>query len=98
MMISTHCVEEIESGRFPEWENRPAPSIAKDYWRLPHDATMLDVVYAVRSDESTHRFVNHSLANLDVKNDVNPFVFREPDMFVKGTKYGYVTLFHKWPH
>lgn len=98
MMISTHCVEEIESGRFPEWENRPAPSIAKDYWRLPHDATMLDVVYAVRSDESTHRFVNHSLANLDVKNDVNPFVFREPDMFVKGTKYGYVTLCHKWSH
>lgn len=45
---------------------------------------MLDVLYAVRSDESTHRFVNHSLANLDNKNDVNPFAMREPDMHVKG--------------
>ena len=44
---------------------------------------MLDVIYAVRSDESTHRFVNHSLANLQ-KDDVNPFALREPDMHVKG--------------
>ena len=54
---------------------------------------MLDVVYAVRSDETTHRFVNHSLANLD-KGDVNPFAFREPDMTVKGVKYGYVSFFN----
>lgn len=49
---------------------------------------MLDVLYAVRSDESTHRFVNHSLANLDYKSDINPFALREPDMHVKGTKLG----------
>ena len=64
--------------------NKPAPAIAKDYWRLKDDATMLDVVYAVRSDESTHRFVNHSLANLNTKTDVNPFALREPDMHTKG--------------
>jgi ubiquinol oxidase len=69
---------------------RPAPGIAIDYWRLPRDATMRDVVYAVRSDETTHRFVNHSLANLNTKTDVNPFALREPDMFVKGTKIEYV--------
>lgn len=45
---------------------------------------MLDVIYAVRSDETTHRFVNHSLANLDTKNDVNPFALREPNMHIKG--------------
>ena len=45
---------------------------------------MLDVIYAVRSDETTHRFVNHSLGNLDVNTDVNPFALREPDMYVKG--------------
>lgn len=44
---------------------------------------MLDVIYAVRSDETSHRFVNHSLANLG-KDDVNPFALREPDMHVKG--------------
>ena len=67
-------------------ENFPAPEIAKDYWRLKTDAKLLDVLYAVRSDETTHRFVNHSLANLNYKNDVNPFALREPDMHVKGGK------------
>ncbi|OCB84998.1 alternative oxidase [Sanghuangporus baumii] len=84
----TALISDLENGRFPEWENKPAPEIAKDYWRLPKDAKLLDMVYAVRSDEVTHRFVNHSLANLK-KNDVNPFAFREPDMFIKGNKYGF---------
>ena len=43
----------------------------------------------MRSDESTHRFVNHSLANLK-SNDINPFALREPDMTVKGKKIAYV--------
>ena len=68
--------------------NEPAPDIAKDYWHLAPDAKLLDVIYAVRSDESTHRFVNHSFANLNVATDVNPFAFREPDMHVKGKKLG----------
>ncbi|EKM49507.1 uncharacterized protein PHACADRAFT_131107 [Phanerochaete carnosa HHB-10118-sp] len=85
----TRCIADLENGRIPEWENFPAPEIAKDYWRLRPDAKMVDVLYAVRSDESTHRFVNHSLANLDYKSDINPFAFREPDMHVKGTKLGF---------
>jgi ubiquinol oxidase len=67
-----------------------APSIAKDYWRLPENATMKDVLYAVRSDETTHRFVNHSLGNLG-PNDVNPFAICEPDMHVKGKTIEYVS-------
>jgi hypothetical protein len=70
----------------------PAPEIAKDYWRLTPDAKLLDVMYAVRSDESTHRFVNHSLANLNTETDVNPFALREPDMLVKGRKLEYVIV------
>ena len=66
--------------------NELAPEIAIDYWRLPSDAKLLDVIYAVRSDETTHRFVNHSLANLNSVTDVNPFALREPDMHVKGKK------------
>jgi ubiquinol oxidase len=61
-----------------------------DYWRLRSDAKLLDVLYAVRSDETTHRFVNHSLANLNVSTDVTPFALREPDMHVKGSKIEYV--------
>ena len=63
----------------------PAPEIAKDYWRLAPDAKLLDVMYAVRSDESTHRFVNHSLASLKYGTDINPFAVREPDMTTKGS-------------
>ncbi|KAF9481183.1 alternative oxidase [Pholiota conissans] len=82
----TRCIADLESGKIPEWTNEPAPEIAIDYWRLPEDAKLLDVIYAVRSDESTHRFVNHSLANLNHSTDVNPFALREPDMLVKGQK------------
>ncbi|KZT17491.1 alternative oxidase [Neolentinus lepideus HHB14362 ss-1] len=85
----TRCIQEIEAGRLPAWENEPAPEIAKDYWRLKPDAKLLDVLYAVRSDESTHRFVNHSLANLNLKTDTNPFALREPDMHVKGRKVAF---------
>ncbi|KAI0699106.1 alternative oxidase [Cytidiella melzeri] len=85
----THCINEVEAGRVPGWENKPAPMIAKEYWRLKDDATLLDVIYAVRSDETTHRFVNHSLANLDPHKDFNPFAIREPDMHVKGVKLGF---------
>lgn len=85
----TQCINDLEAGRIPEWTDKPAPSIAIDYWRLPADAKMIDVLYAVRSDETTHRFVNHSLANLDQKTDANPFALREPDMHVKGKKIAF---------
>lgn len=79
----------MEAGHLPEWDNVDAPEIAKDYWRLKPDAKLIDVMYAVRSDESTHRFVNHSLANLKYESDVNPFAIREPDMVTRGTKIGF---------
>ncbi|PPQ89652.1 hypothetical protein CVT25_013839 [Psilocybe cyanescens] len=82
----TRCIADLEAGKIPEWTNLPAPEISIDYWRLNPDAKLLDVLYAVRSDETTHRFVNHSLANLNPATDVNPFALREPDMHVKGTK------------
>lgn len=54
----TMCINEIESGRLPEWENKPAPRIAIDYWRMKEDAKLLDMIYAVRADEAGHR-VSH---------------------------------------
>lgn len=82
---------DLELTRFHR-SDMPAPEIAIDYWRLAPDAKLLDVIYAVRSDESTHRFVNHSFANLD-KSDINPFALREPDMNVKGKKLASVLNF-----
>jgi len=43
--------------------NVPAPEIAKQYWKLPANATLRDVVLAVREDEAGHRDVNHGFAN-----------------------------------
>ncbi|MEH6403580.1 MAG: alternative oxidase [Sneathiella sp.] len=56
----TRYLEEIDSGHH---ENVPAPQIAIDYWNLPKDATLRDVVLVVREDEAGHRDVNHQFAN-----------------------------------
>jgi len=85
----SRAVNDLEAGYLPEWADLSAPDIAIDYWRLAPNAKMIDVLYAIRSDETTHRFVNHSLANLDHSKDINPFALREPDMFVKGKKISF---------
>lgn len=56
----TQYLAQIDSGRV---ENVPAPQIAKDYWELPANARLRDVVLAVRADEAGHRDVNHGFAN-----------------------------------
>jgi ubiquinol oxidase len=56
----TLYLKEIDEGRSP---NVPAPAIARHYWKLPQDATLRDVVLAVRADEAHHRDVNHGFAN-----------------------------------
>jgi ubiquinol oxidase len=55
----TEYLREIDEGRLP---NIPAPQIAIDYWNLSQDATLRDVVIAVREDEAKHRDVNHQFA------------------------------------
>ena len=56
----THYLEEIDAGNA---ENIPAPKIARDYYNLPDNATLRDVVIAVRADEQGHADVNHGMAN-----------------------------------
>lgn len=56
----THYLEEIDAGRA---ENIPAPKIAVDYYSLPSDACLRDVVLRVRADEQGHADVNHGMAN-----------------------------------
>lgn len=55
----TQYLNEIDAGRLP---NPPAPQLAIDYWKLPQDATLRDVVIVVREDEAGHRDVNHAFA------------------------------------
>lgn len=49
-------LKDLENGSF---ENTPAPAIAIDYWRLPLDSTLRDVVVVIRADEAHHRDLNH---------------------------------------
>jgi hypothetical protein len=68
----TRIINEIETGKLPVWQKQPAPPIAIRYWRLKTDAKMLDLMYAIRADESIHRDVNHVFAALP-EGMPNPF-------------------------
>ena len=56
----TEYLNEIDNGTIM---NRPAPKIAIDYWNLRSDASLRDVVLAVRADEAGHRDKNHEFAD-----------------------------------
>jgi ubiquinol oxidase len=65
----TQYLKEVEDGRI---ENIKAPKIAIDYWNLPLNSTLKDVIKVVRDDEAGHRDVNHGYANiLNKKEDPN---------------------------
>jgi ubiquinol oxidase len=55
----TQYLEQIDAGKV---DNVLAPQIALDYWQLPANARLRDVVIAVRADEAEHRNVNHGFA------------------------------------
>ncbi|XVE49549.1 hypothetical protein DITRI_Ditri01bG0091200 [Diplodiscus trichospermus] len=57
----TEYLKDIESGAI---ENVAAPAIAIDYWRLPKDATLKDVITVIRADEAHHRDVNHFASDI----------------------------------
>ncbi len=56
----TQYLEEIDAGKH---ENVPAPQIAIEYWKLPSDARLRDVVLVIRDDEAGHRNTNHEFAD-----------------------------------
>ena len=56
----TQFLEQIDAGTI---ENVPAPQIAIDYWKLPEDARLREVVIVIREDEAGHRDKNHEFAN-----------------------------------
>jgi ubiquinol oxidase len=68
-----HYLTEIDEGRI---ENCAAPAIAIEYWNLPNNATLREVVIAVGNDEVEHRDVNHYLADQIVQgNEIfTPFI------------------------
>ncbi|KAL7137647.1 hypothetical protein ABFS83_10G107700 [Erythranthe nasuta] len=57
----TEFLKELDKGNI---DNVPAPAIAIDYWRLPPNSTLRDVVVVVRADEAHHRDVNHFASDI----------------------------------
>mmetsp|Transcript_23676 Transcript_23676/g.27403 ORF Transcript_23676/g.27403 Transcript_23676/m.27403 type:complete len:228 (+) Transcript_23676:147-830(+) len=62
----THFLEMIDNGKIP---NRPAPNIAIEYWGLPEDATLRDMLLVIRADEADHRLVNHAMSSAHAKRE-----------------------------
>ena len=71
----TEYLNEIEEGKI---ENIKAPEIAINYWNLPLNSRLKDVVKVIRDDEAGHRDVNHSFADI-LKDKKNEKVFEEED-------------------
>jgi len=73
----TRCIREIENGDLPKWSDPEfqIPEMAVTYWNMPEGRrTMRDLILYIRADEAVHRGVNHTLSNLNQKEDPNPFV------------------------
>ena len=58
-----------------EWKDLKAPEIAISYWKLPKDALWVDVLGCMMADETHHRDVNHTFADMD-SDDPNPFLLQ----------------------
>ena len=57
----TEYLKEIDKGKI---ENTKAPEIAINYWNLPLNSKLKDVVQVIRDDEAGHRDVNHNFADI----------------------------------
>jgi threonyl-tRNA synthetase len=70
----THALHDINiKGSDTEvWATTIAPEIAINYWQLKHDASIRDVILAIRADEASHSHVNHTFASMAI-NQKNPF-------------------------
>ena len=59
-----------------------APEIAIRYWNMPEGhRKMRDLLLYIRADEAKHREVNHTLGNLEQRDDPNPFnsEYKDPE-------------------
>lgn len=81
VLTYSRIINEIEAGNLPEWSKMEAPEIAVTYWKMPEShRSMLDLMLYVRADEAKHREVNHTLGNLNQREDPNPYTatYRDP--------------------
>jgi hypothetical protein len=86
----TKIIKAIESA--PEgsdmavWQKQTPPGIARAYWKLGEDSTVLDLMKAVRADEAEHRDVNHLVSGLK-DGELNPYYDPETKLNTMLFKY-----------
>eukprot|EP01132_Coremiostelium_polycephalum_P009187 gene9187-11261_t len=68
----TNFLRDIDNGLV---QNYPAPKISIDYWGLPSNATLRDLILVIRQDENDHRYVNHEISNKITVNNTDPIEF-----------------------
>lgn len=81
VLTYTRAIADLDAGKLPKWENLEAPEIAVRYWNMPEGhRKMRDLLLYIRADEAKHREVNHTLGNLEQKDDPNPFIsdYKDP--------------------
>ena len=78
VLTYTRCLEDMRMGLNPELYHTEVPQIARDYWHLTNKDTFYDMILYIRADEAKHREVNHTFANLKLKQDRNPFAKNVP--------------------
>lgn len=66
------CIDQLDAGKIPEWENIQIPDIARKYWGLGTNGTMRDLLLAIKGDEMCHNVVNREFAHMS-QTDANPF-------------------------
>jgi len=86
----TKIIEAIEAApegtELAAWRTERAPRIARSYWHLGEDGTVLDLIYAVRADEAEHRDVNHICSTME-DGQVNPVTNTEKELNTMLLKY-----------
>jgi hypothetical protein len=68
------------------WRTEAPPKIAISYWKLGEEATVLDLMKAVRADEAEHRDVNHIVSGMK-DGESNPFYDPEYKVNLMLSKY-----------
>lgn len=66
----TLLIRDLEEGKLPNWKTMREPKILFEYYELPEDKVFRDLILEVRADEVLHREVNHLMAEVPMKEEV----------------------------
>lgn len=70
---------------YAAWHETSAPPVAIEYWQLPENATWPDVLRYIYADETNHRDINHTFADISV-NARNPLIHHHVENFEKSVE------------